>query len=108
MEYLLDILIIFLAYMLGFGRGYNHREQVAVKKIHSALDDVVAKVEANTIRITVEKVHTMFYAYDADKKTFLGQGNSKKDLFNTLRLSYPSNNFAIDPENFKELGWSNE
>lgn len=110
MSYVLDIILLLLAYLLGFARGHNHRKNPYQNEIDNTLntpEDLIDPVP-NITRINVEKIGIVFYAYDVQTQIFLGQGTTKQELFDAIRTRHPSTDLSMTRENIKQIGWSDE
>jgi hypothetical protein len=98
--------IFSLVFVLLFGAvvGWYAREQVAVNKINKLREEIAEVVDANSMRIRIEKEKEVFYAYDFEKGTFLGQGDTFTALYTVLADKFPGKTFVVSDENLDEVG----
>jgi hypothetical protein len=106
----MDILILFVAVIIGFSIGWNLRERVAVVKAHKMLAEIEQELEQDTdpevIKITIEKDNGILFAYHKDSSQFITQANDRKELENKLAELYPGKTFGVTPKNLIEIGFT--
>jgi hypothetical protein len=106
----MDILILFVAVIIGFSIGWNLRERVAIVKANRMLDEIEQELEQDTdsevIKITIEKDNGILFAYHQDSNQFITQANDRKELEKKLAELYPGKTFGVTPKNLIEIGFT--
>lgn len=86
-------------YVMGFIGGWFaygiSLQRDHMKRIKSEVEQVVDRVRANIVYITVEQDGGMFYAYNKDTKAYLGQGSARQVLAQELDQQYPEKLFLV-------------
>ena len=106
----MDILIVFVAVLIGAILGWNLREAVAmlvVKKVLGELDqyeDPKSEQTDERIPITIERHNNTFYVYSREKNEFMAQGSTRAELETVLAERFPGKRFAVDEKTLSELG----
>jgi 3-methyladenine DNA glycosylase AlkD len=102
----MDIIITFF---VSFALGWLLRELYAQYRVKSFMGKietaVVDDVKANIIRIIIEHENDTYYVYNAENKSFMAQGNTRKELEKNLASRYPGKLFGAEPDNLKSLGF---
>ena len=104
MEFILYLVIGFVAYRIG----WLAREYHAVSSLENMLSGMESKETGpaiDAIPILIEKHKGVFYAYNNQDKTFMAQGNTRKNLEENLDKRYPGKKFAALPSNMKDIGF---
>ena len=98
--------IFSLVFVLVFGAliGWAAREQVAVNRVNQFKEELSKTVQANSMRIRLEKEKEVLYAYDFDTDKFLGQGETFTALDEILAEKFPGKTFVVSDENLDEVG----
>jgi 3'-phosphoadenosine 5'-phosphosulfate sulfotransferase len=99
-----EIFSLVFVMFVGVAIGWYAREQVAVNKIESLREEIKQNVQANSMRIRLEKEKEVLYAYDFDTDKFLGQGESFTALDEILAEKFPGKTFVVSDENLDEVG----
>ena len=106
----MDILILFVAMIMGFSIGWNLREKIAIAKANRMLAEIEQELEQETnpdvIRITIEKDNGILFAYHKDSSQFITQANDRKELEKKLAELYPGKTFGVTPKNLIEIGFT--
>ena len=106
----MDILILFVAMIIGFSIGWNLRERVAIVKANRMLAEIEQELEQDTnpevIKITIEKDNGILFAYHKDSSQFITQANDRKELEKKLSELYPGKTFGVTPKNLIEIGFT--
>ena len=106
----MDILILFVAMIIGFSIGWNLRERVAVVKAHRMLAELEEELDQETdpevVKITIEKDNGILFAYHKDSSQFITQANNRKELENKLSELFPGKTFGVTPKNLIEIGFT--
>ena len=107
-EIIFGVLIVVLAYILGFKRGYEFREREAIEKLDRMMTHVIKEEQESTIRVKIEKVNDVFYVYNEDDSSFMAQGKNKAEIGKILNSRFPNKKFAAEPTNMREVGFPDE
>ena len=106
----MDILILFVAMIMGFSIGWNLREKIAIAKANRMLAEIEQELEQETnpdvIRITIEKDNGILFAYHKDSSQFITQANDRKELEKKLSELFPGKTFGVSPKNLIEIGFT--
>jgi len=106
----MDILILFVAMIIGFSIGWNLRERVAIVKAHKMLAEIEQELDQETnpevVKITIEKDNGILFAYHKDSSQFITQANNRKELEKKLAELYPGKTFGVTPKNLIEIGFT--
>ncbi len=108
---MVEIIAVAIVGILGFFSGWHAREQAAVRKMDELLNHIgeeYEEVKINTIRITIEQHSGVYYVYNMDDNSFMGQGKTRKELEEVLASKFPGKTFAAAHKNLVEMGWANE
>ena len=104
---LLNIIILTVVWVIAFVMGWHAREKHAERVISRYIEQAEQLSEEDSdslIRIAIEKHNDAFYVYSMDDKTFMAQGQNRKELEAALEARYPGKKFAASPENLMEVG----
>jgi hypothetical protein len=106
----MDILILFVAMIIGFSLGWNLREKLAVIKTNRLLAEIEQDLDQDTnqevIQITIEKDNGILFAYHKDSSQFITQANDRKELEKKLAELFPGKTFGVTPKNLIEIGFT--
>ena len=106
----MDIVVLFVAVIIGFSIGWNLRERVAIVKTNRMLAEIEQELEQDTdpevVRITIEKDNGILFAYHKDSSQFITQANDRKELEKKLSELYPGKTFGVTPKNLIEIGFT--
>jgi hypothetical protein len=101
-------IVVALVYLTGFKRGYDAREQEAIRKLDGLMDAFAEQEKENTIRVKIERVDDTFFVYNEDDSSFMAQGKTKKDISKILNERFPNKKFSANEENLRQVGFNNE
>ncbi len=101
-------IVVALVYLTGFKRGYDAREQEAIRKLDGLMDAFAEQEKENTIRVKIERVDDTFFVYNEDNSSFMAQGKNKNEIARILKERFPDKKFAASEENMRQVGFHNE
>jgi hypothetical protein len=105
MEHFIWITLVFI---LGAVYGWGARERSAKKHVEDILTDLESELKQphddSYINIVIEKHNNVFYVYGNDNE-FMGQGNDRLELEQSLANRFPGKRFIAKTENLKDIGW---
>lgn len=97
-------------WILGAVYGWYARERQAIRTINRLFSEEnihqSEETEEPRIHISVEKNNGVFYVYDKDNNTFMGQGKTRSELEDNLSKRFPNKRFMADKESLKVLNES--
>jgi hypothetical protein len=103
---MIEIIAVAVVGVLGFYSGWKTREEVATRRMHEIMGEVETAIEEQmVIKIVIEKHNDVYYVYDMEDKSFMAQGNNRKELENVLADKYPGKTFAASNSNLSEVGF---
>jgi len=106
----MDILILFVAMIIGFSLGWNLREKFAIIKTNRLLAEIEQDLDQDTnqevIQITIEKDNGILFAYHKDSSQFITQAIDRKELEKKLAELFPGKTFGVTPKNLIEIGFT--
>ena len=103
MEFI-DYVTYIVVWIMGAVYGWYARERHAkrsIDKFFSRIEEAVSETSPNRIPIIIERNNGVFYVWNKDDNTFMGQGKTKQELEEVLAKKYPDCRFAAEPENLK-------
>lgn len=99
--------MIFIGVLIGFIGGWimlrmliNHRMKIMLESIANT---PVPKKEIAVMDINLIKIKDRVYAYNRKDKSFLGYGDTKAEIVDSLRKRYPRTSFMANHSNIKEV-----
>jgi len=102
---LYDYLLWLVFWIMGAVYGWYARERHAkrhIERIYSEVQEIVGEtINENLIPITIEKHKGGFFVYNKDTSEFMGQGQTRRQLEDTLAKRFPDKRFAASTENLK-------
>lgn len=106
MEFI-DYVTYVIVWLLGVVYGWYARERHAKRlldRVFSEIEQgVIAQINDSVIPIKIEKHSNIFYVYNKDTDVFMAQGNTRKELEETLAKRFPDKRFTADKENLEVL-----
>lgn len=102
------LVIVSVVFTLAFVFGWKFRGWIARKHIDSLIKIQELKERENVICIRIEHEQGCYYAYNLENNSFMGQGESRKELEYVLRSNYPGKTFVAEYSNLVELGFAHE
>lgn len=102
---MIEIIAITVVGVLGFFSGWKTREEVAVQRMSKLLGEFQTDDQENTIKIVIEKHNDVYFVYNMNDKSFMAQGNTRKELEGVLADKYPGKKFAASTSNLADMGF---
>jgi hypothetical protein len=108
MEFI-DYVTYVVVWIMGAVYGWYARERQAKRVIDRFMinfEEAVSEPDTKLIPITIEKNNNVFYVWNKDTHTFMGQGKSRRELEEVLAKGFPDTKFMADKESLKVLNES--
>lgn len=109
---MVEIIAVVVVGVMSFYAGWSARERAAVRRLEEVMgvvsEHVKDEIEKTLIRISIERHNGVYYVYNMDDKSFMGQGADRKELETVLASKFPGKTFAATQENLAEVGFANE
>lgn len=102
------ILLVSVVFVLAFVLGWKFRGWILHKYIELLIKpvrDVKHRDREPVIFIRIKRDQGCYYVYNLENGSFICQGNSRKELEDTLRSKYPDKSLAVKESNLVDLGW---
>jgi hypothetical protein len=105
MEFIVMAVVAIIVYVLGFKRGYEYRETLAVNKIQETIDRMEEEITDTLVKVKLEKVQDVIYVYNEETSEFMAQGKDNESISVILKDRFPGKRFAADEDNLREVGF---
>ena len=105
MDFLIILLAVVVAFVLGGVYGWNLRERFAARVLERLVTKVEEESKPDYIKVVIEKHNDVFYVYNKETNQFMGQGSSKEELEDLLHKNFPGKRFGASEENLAEVGF---
>jgi hypothetical protein len=105
----MEILILFIAAIIGFGFGWHAREAWAIRQVHRLLESgelfqKEEEPEEDRTKMRLEVQSDVIYAFSDEDNSFIAQGKDLFDLDKAIQARFPGKKFAVREDNLKEIG----
>ena len=98
--FLTYVIAVFMGMLYGWHARERHARR-AIDRFFIKVEEAVSESSPNRIPIVIERNNGVFYVWNKDDNTFMGQGKTKQELEEVLAKKFPDCKFAAEPENLK-------
>lgn len=109
---MLEFVIMFGVFAVGFVVGWYQRERYAKKVVEQLmgdltknLDEATEEIKDSFIPIKIEKHSDTYYVFNSDTDEFMGQAADKVTLEKELAKRFPGKRFTATASNLTEMGF---
>jgi hypothetical protein len=105
----MEIIILFIAALIGFAFGWHSREQWAIRQVHRLLESGELfkqdedEPDVDRTKMRLERNGEVIYAFTVEDDSFIAQGKDLEDLDKAITARFPGKKFSVQEQNLIDI-----